>query len=423
MTVRVTICAYDKPDNIGGPVSWLRRLAPLLRERGIEVRCLFIMHWGDTGPALSSLLADGFSCKWTGAQLTEDRVRWILDDLRENPPAVFIPNLVVAGYFAARWAREAGIQTVGVLHSDDGFYRAFVAEFVTGAKSQRLNAVVCVSQQLEADVKMLAPQDVGVRRIPYGIAMPETAVTHRDGVLRLAFSGRLAEEQKRISDVTRALLRAIAEVPGTTASIFGGGPDRDHVERLLAENTLGSRVTLEGLVDSERMQQRLLDADVIVLLSDYEGLPISLLEAMACGCVPVCLRGRSGIGELVEHDLTGLIVEDREDAFVRAIARLQTESGLWERLSHGAREKAGRYSSTSAADVWALVLEELAATSRVKSRVPEPRSLRLPPVNPALASADMRRPRHSLASRSRVRTTLGRLRRWAAAIARPRTAG
>jgi glycosyltransferase involved in cell wall biosynthesis len=415
MTVSVTICAYDKPDNIGGPVSWLRRLAPLLRERSVEVRCLFIMHWGDTGPALSSLLADGFECKWTGAQFTEDRVRWILDDLRDNPPDVFIPNLVVAGYFAARWAREAGIQTVGVLHSDDDFYRALQAEFVTGAKTQRLNAIVCVSQQLEADVTARAPQGVHVRRIPYGIALPETVVTRRDGLLRLAFSGRLAEEQKRISDVARALLRAIAEVPGTCASILGDGPDRDRLESLLVQEPLGSNIRLEGLIDSEQMQQRLLDVDAIVLLSDYEGLPISLLEAMACGCVPVCLDGRSGIGELVQHDITGLIVEDRGDDFVRAIARLQTESGLWERLSHRARERALSYSSTSAADAWALLLRELAASSQVESRVPNPRSLRLPAVNPALASADVRDRRQSLASRSltRVRSTLGRLRRKA----------
>src|SRR5688500_13271088 len=105
--IKVTFCAYDKPDNVGGPVSWIRRLFPLLRDRGIEPRCLFIMHWGNSGPALDALTEAGFDCRWITLDRTEDRIRWILEDLRDNPPDVFVPNLVVAAYYAARWAHEA----------------------------------------------------------------------------------------------------------------------------------------------------------------------------------------------------------------------------------------------------------------------------------------------------------------------------
>ena len=122
--LKVTFCAYDKPDNVGGPVSWLQRLAPALRDRGFDVRCLFILHWGDTGPTLSSLRSAGIQCDAvSGLDRTEERARWILERLGENPPDIFVPNLVVAAYFAARCAREAEIPTIGVLHSDDAFYR------------------------------------------------------------------------------------------------------------------------------------------------------------------------------------------------------------------------------------------------------------------------------------------------------------
>ena len=47
--------------------------------------------------------------------------------------------------------------------------------------------------------------------------------------------GRLAEEAKRISEVTRALCRAVREVPGTEAKIYGDGPERLVVEQILRE--------------------------------------------------------------------------------------------------------------------------------------------------------------------------------------------
>ena len=175
-----------------------------------------------------------------------------------------------------------------------------------------------------------------VARIAYGINIPDLAVTRAGSGLRLAYVGRLVEEQKRISDVVRALARASAEVPETTAVIYGDGPDRMHVSRLLANEFPDRPVRLAGPVDSEKLQSMLLQVDVIVLLSDYEGLPIALLEAMACGCVPVCLRGRSGISELVVDGETGIVVNDRQTGFVRAIDKLYQDPALWSRLSRGA---------------------------------------------------------------------------------------
>ena len=52
------------------------------------------------------------------------------------------------------------------------------------------------------------------------------------------------------------------------------------------------------------------------------GLPIALIEAMACGVVPICLQTRSGF---VEHGVTGLLVRDRGKDFIAAVQRLRQE--------------------------------------------------------------------------------------------------
>src|SRR5262249_61475589 len=55
----------------------------------------------------------------------------------------------------------------------------------------------------------------------------------------------------------------------------------------------------------------------VVLLSDWEGLGLVLVEGMACGVVPIGLRRpHSGAAEVIEDRVTGLLVDDRDDAFV-----------------------------------------------------------------------------------------------------------
>lgn len=391
--MKVTFVAYDKPDNVGGPPAWLQRLMPALRGQGIEPRCLFFLHWGETGPSVEFLRAHGFDCPAILAPATtEERIRWILAQLRENPPDVFVPNLVVAAYLAARWVRQAGIPTVGILHSDDAFYRGLQDQFVFGRKADRLSAVVCVSLELARQVLARKPVATRVARIGYGVPVPETTVHRQPAGMRVAYVGRLAEEQKRISEVARALCRVTREITGTEAVIYGDGPEREGVERILASEGAGLPVRLAGLIDSNRIQEHLLACDVIVLLSDYEGLPIALMEAMACGCVPVCLRMRSGIPELVDDGVTGLLVDDRGDDFVAAIRRLRDDRTLWEKLSHAARARIKeRQSIEACTGKWIELLGEIGSQSPSPQVIKLPRYLRLPPVHPALATADVRR--------------------------------
>jgi len=83
----------------------------------------------------------------------------------------------------------------------------------------------------------------------------------------------------------------------------------------------------------------------------------SLMEAMACGLVPICTRIQSGTTELIKHNENGLLVENREDDVLKAVMRLKTEVGLWERLSKGARKTiTQKYTTDRCADRWSEFL-------------------------------------------------------------------
>lgn len=393
--MKVTFCAFDRPNYIGGPNVWLQRTLPALRDRGVEPHALFMILGGGTPrecPTIEALRRDGIPCTAVAWPMnTKKEIRWILESLSANPPDAFVPNLVVSAYYAARWVRQAGVPTIGVLHSDQSFYRGLVDEFALGAPEFRLSALVCVSKYLEAGLRAQVGA-MPVRWIPTGAPLANVFAAAPQDRLTLVYVGRLIEHAKRISDLTRALCRAVREVPGTEAIMFGEGPDRGAVERILRDEAMGLPVTLAGLVDSDRIQEHLSACHAAVLLSDYEGLPISLMEAMACGVPPICLRTRSGIPELVEHEVTGLLVDDRGDSFVAAVRRLRDETGLWQRLATGARTRIeGEYSVQAGAAGWVEFLSELQAPTTAGSRrIRVPWRIPLPATHPSLAREDIR---------------------------------
>ncbi len=167
---------------------------------------------------------------------------------------------------------------------------------------------------------------------------------------------------------------------------------------------------------AKRFESRLIDqCDVIVLLSDYEGLPISLLEAMACGVVPVCLNIRSGIPELIEDGVTGLLVDDREQGFVEAIRRLNEDPQLWTRLSKAARNHVRVDNSLqTSAQRWVELLHRLHQASDTRTPVRVPTTFDLPPINSGLRREDARTKSLRVSLYSRTRTLAGSIKRMLA---------
>ena len=359
--MKVAFTTFDAPDFVGGPNSWLRRVVPFLQRAGWVVEVFFVIERGppETCPCYRALTGMGVRCRAIRSSETMfAQVRWLLQELAASPPSVFVVNLSGVGYLATRWISRAGIPTVGILHSDDAFYEKVFTDFVAGPAGTYLTDLVCVSEFL-ARTAAAAPPATSVHLIPYGVAIPGQSATVSGDPLRLIYVGRLVEEQKRITAVTRALCRAVREVPGTEAVLYGSGPDRERVRRCLEEENLGTRVRLGGQIDNADIQRVMLEAGVLVLLSDYEGLPIAALEAMACGLIPVCLRIRSGVGQLIEQGKTGLLVEDRGDDFVAAIRTLASSAELRSRISRAARERiVAAYSEGANAARWTALLED-----------------------------------------------------------------
>jgi glycosyltransferase involved in cell wall biosynthesis len=140
-----------------------------------------------------------------------------------------------------------------------------------------------------------------IEHIPYGIEFgePQPPLQFRSGATaRVVYVGRLVEEQKRVSrlvELVRRLRTANAKVEFT---FVGSGSAEAEMRRDLAGLDF---VRFAGALPYEQVAATLLEHDVFILLSDYEGLPLSLLEAMGYGLVPVVSDLASGIRDVVDE--------------------------------------------------------------------------------------------------------------------------
>jgi glycosyltransferase involved in cell wall biosynthesis len=130
------------------------------------------------------------------------------------------------------------------------------------------------------------------------------------------------------------LLDAAARLAGRrfTLEVVGDGPERPELESRHAELALDGRVRLGG--ERGDVPELLARADVVVLSSRSEGLPVSVIEAMAAG-LPVVASSVGGLPELVADGETGILVPAGDAvALADALARLLDDPEL--RRSYGA---------------------------------------------------------------------------------------
>jgi len=381
---------HDRPNYFGGPIVNARRLLPELVSYGHNVYCL-LFYSGSEASSVYYLRSKGVKCFDVQLPLyTEYAIKIILNLIVEIDPDIFVPNLSVAGWYASRWVRDTGIPTIACHRSDDSFHWAMVDEFVLGKKIWSVNGLVCVSAYLSQKVLEGKPYSTKVCTIPSGVPFT-TEKVNQEGPLRLVYVGRLVDRQKQILKTVAAIAQVLRFLPNATATLIGEGNKRKEIETKISNLGLEKRFKILGTFPPDEIQDKLMDYNIIVLLSDYEGTPGAVMDGMARGLVPVCLSVPGGVQELVKNEETGLLVDDREDNFLRAILRLDENDELREFLSINAKNHIKEnFSLHKAARLWERFFFEIVKEKKDGSIVKFPLIYDLPPVKKGLGREDFR---------------------------------
>ncbi|WP_447045830.1 glycosyltransferase [Vreelandella sp. H-I2] len=164
--------------------------------------------------------------------------------------------------------------------------------------------------------------------------------------LRIITTARFVEK-KGISYALQAVAKVKNDHPEIAFyyDIIGEGPLSEEIEDLVISLEITDCVTLHGGLPHGEVQKLLSDADVFILPSvkakngDQEGIPVSLMEAMASG-MPVLSTLHSGIPELVENDVSGYLVPEKDvNALAEKIVCLAEQPESWTKLGEAGRSK------------------------------------------------------------------------------------
>lgn len=140
------------------------------------------------------------------------------------------------------------------------------------------------------------------------------------------------------STALRALSRVLAAVPQARLVLVGDGPERERIKSQVRESGLDSQVRLLGTRGD--VKRLLPGADLFLLTSTSEGIPLTVIEAMAAG-LPVVATDVGGVGEVVMDGATGLLAPAKDDAaLATAIGRLVNDSELRNRFGRAGQERA-----------------------------------------------------------------------------------
>ncbi|WP_308253727.1 glycosyltransferase family 4 protein [Geminocystis sp. GBBB08] len=321
----------------------------------------------------------------------EDDISSMLAFINRYQPRVFLPQCLESTYHTAGIADSYGLPWSMAIHSDDPVYWAF-AETVAPEANNGLMIGVSDYISKKAVQKELAHQPI---TIPYGVSIFENTASFSDSPFRVVFSGRVVEEQKRISLVLEVMCQACRLDPRIECWIIGDGDEMTISRDFINDRGLADRIIFLGRVESSQVPAKLALCQVILLMSDYEGLPIALLEAMAIGVVPIVRSISSGIPELVKHNESGLLVDDTPEQAATAIVHLVNHPETWLEYSNASKLLvAENYSEEICYQRWLNVISELSDRSTITYPIKIPRKISLPPILPDLVGRTQGRKPH-----------------------------
>lgn len=359
----------------GGLASYTRRLSPLLAARGLDQHVVCLSAEADQLAA--SLTADGIDTSTVAMARYRLNVVQDLQTLRQLQgivssvePDVIVGHGSKSGFLARYIGRRAGIPAVYCLHSASFLERTQGRRAVVYRQLERLGSrigghivTVCEATRRAAiehhiaDAERITTIHSGLTRDELGLASRQRCRPLETKPLRVGWSGRFEAQKDPVTFV-----RSVAEIDrrgiAVDVEMAGDGALLDSTERLSVELGLSNRIKMTGWTDDPRgFYHR---ADVLVVTSQWEGLPIAMLEAMALGAVPIA-TDVDGIPEAIDDGVSGVLVSTRSPTEVAdAVERLDADRSSLTTMSQAARATVERrFTAERMADEWMALLDRV----------------------------------------------------------------
>jgi len=288
-----------------------------------------------------------------------------------EPDVIHVVNPVFFGAWGAVLALRLGVPLLASFHTDPkvvhnlslGWFRRPL-EILDREVHNLAHVNLCTSPQMVDLARSLGiarvrlwPKAVDAERFHPRHASREMRARlsggHPDEPL-VVYAGRVSFE-KRVDVLAEAALQLDGKA---RFAVVGDGPALTHLKERLADTS----TVFTGFLDGQDLSAAYASGDVFAFPSDSETLGFAAIEAMAAG-VPVVAARAGGIPHIVEHDLTGVLVDPGDAAALAAgIERVLDDPRLKSKLALSGRQEAERWS-------WEASTRALVGRYRDASRV------------------------------------------------------
>ena len=370
--MKILFCTYDMPGfKAGGINSWMQRLIPdLVNNHKLDITTLFL-YYGDfkSCPTVNffkenELKISAFSLD--KIKYTENRVKKILKIVKAKNINVLITNNVVAALYTHKYLQKFNIPVIPILHSNDAFTKGVISKFINISQDGIKNSV-SVSERINSHI---IDRSSNHKVIACGTPVLNIYATIPKNCLKIIYAGRLEVEAKQIILLTKSFINISKKYNEFEFYIYGNGSKQKEVISLIEKNK-PNKVFYMGAVNPSEIINIISQHHVFTLMSDYEGMPIAVMEAMACGVVPVCLYEESGINELIDNGVNGFVVNDRNEDYEKRLLQLANNPELWQELSKNSIYKIKqKYSAEKTNNSWANFLLSLKNNTPIEFKIP-----------------------------------------------------
>ena len=256
-----------------------------------------------------------------------DSIKDLTQALYENLPCYVIDNWenqILESVSIVKRVCPESLRCISVIHNDKYlFYRR------TAFMEESIDAIAAVSEDVAAHLIndfQIEKTKVHYKESPIEFEenLIKTYEENKTKPLRIGYAARITKTKKR-ADLIIPLVESLNRLGvHYHMSIAGIGDYYEQLQKELEEKGLTRKVTLHGWIDRSQMKGFWREKDVFVNLSDYEGSPLSLLEAMSYNVVPVVTKV-SGAKEFVTKK-NGFICERGDvEAIASSIKELDNQ--------------------------------------------------------------------------------------------------
>lgn len=178
----------------------------------------------------------------------------------------------------------------------------------------------------------------------------------------ILYVGRVVESQKRISRLINIWSSLYLKFPDWKLQIVGDGEDLTYIKDMVDENKI-ERIDFIGYTNDVYLYMR--KASIISLVSDFEGFPMAILEAMSVNCVPISYGSYQAIYDIIEDGENGYIIPAfKKSIYIEKLEKLLSNNEKLLKFSQAAKKKSHTFSSNLIYAKWEELFDLLKRTNK-----------------------------------------------------------